>query len=240
MAELYWPGEDAVGKHFFSGVGGDEDELQYTVVGVVGEVYQNDLTDRMPTGGYYISTNQSDVVFTRLAIRTDIEARALVVPVRERILALDPEMLPFWTQTMDEAIAESLIARRLPMRLLVVFAAIALFLSAVGIYGVLAYSVGQRIREIGVRMALGCPPHQIYRVVLRQGMIAVVVGSACGLVGALLLSRLLVGLLYGVRPTDPVVLLLVAALIASVSLIACLIPVRRATRVNPVIALNAE
>ena len=149
-------------------------------------------------------------------------------------------MLPFWTTTMGEAIDESVITRRMPMRLLVVFAAIALFLSAVGIYGVLAYTVGQRTREIGVRMALGCPPGKVFRVVIRQGMLAVAIGGLCGLVGALLLSRLLVGLLYQVGPADPVVLALVTLMIAGVSFLACLVPVRRATRVSPVIALNAE
>ncbi len=173
-------------------------------------------------------------------MKTRTDPVILTSAVRTRINAIDPDLPLFDVMTMSERIDESLQARRSPMMLLGVFAVLALFLAAVGIYGVLVYVVTQRTREIGIRMALGSGPERLFRMVLWQGVRVLLVGMVVGLVGALALIGLIRSQLYGVAPTAPSVYLAVAVVLGLVALLACALPARRATRVDPVDALTSE
>jgi ABC-type antimicrobial peptide transport system permease subunit len=161
-------------------------------------------------------------------------------PVREAIQKMNSENVMYETKSMEEIVAESLAARRFSMILLSVFAALALLLSSIGIYGVLSYVVGQRSREIGIRIALGAQRADVLRLMLGEGMKMALVGVAIGIVAALALTRLMVQMLFGVSATDPLTFLGVAAVLAGVALAACYIPARRAMRVDPIVALRYE
>jgi len=238
VARRYWPGRSPVGQRLSLSNDGVE---WRTVVGVVGDVVQNDLTVAAPSqGAVYAPLRQVPLGFFRLVVKTEVPPLTLLAAVRERIRALDPEMTLFWTGTMEESVAGTLLDRRLPIQLLSLFAALALVLAAVGVYGVLAQSVQQGTREIGIRMVLGSRRAGIYRAVLRRSFVMVAAGVAAGLAAALALSRLLEGFLYQVRPTDPTVFALVVAVISLVAGAACLAPARRATRVDPAAALKSE
>jgi putative ABC transport system permease protein len=163
-----------------------------------------------------------------------------VAPVRDAVTSVDPDLPFYLPQTMQSRIDETLQGRRAPMVMLLVFAAVALFLAAIGIYGVLAYTVSQRTRELGVRMALGGRPTQIFAMVVRQGGVVIGIGLAIGLVTSLALVRLIRTLLFGVEPADPVVLAAVIGILAAVGALACVLPARRATRLDPVEALASE
>lgn len=165
---------------------------------------------------------------------------SLVEPVRRVVTRLDPELPFYGVETMQERINASLLDRRTPMLLLVIFAGVALFLAAVGIYGALAYSVTQRAREMGIRIAIGSSGAEVFGLVLKEGLRIVGVGLVLGGLGALGLVRLIQSLLYQVQPTDPAVMISVAALLAATGLAACVVPARRATRIDPVVALAGE
>jgi ABC-type antimicrobial peptide transport system permease subunit len=174
-----------------------------------------------------------------LVASTASEDAASVTPrVREVVGRLDPELPLYGVQTMAERVEESLTSRRVPLMLLGTFAAVALFLAAVGIYGALAYTVTQRTREIGIRMAMGSSPSQVFRTVVGGGLRVTAAGLLLGGATAYVLSSLIESLLFGVRPTDAGVIAGVATLLAVVACVACVIPARRATRVNPVEALG--
>ena len=247
LAERYWQSaEKALGHRVFLGVDPyvdvepGEDAEWRTIVGVVGEIVQDDLTDGTRKGAYYLPHRQEIRRFTRLVVKTDGEPRQLLGAVRERIFALDPEIVLFWVITLEENVAGSLIHYRIPMQLLVVFAAVALLLAAVGVYGVLAQSVTQRSREIGIRMALGSSLSQIRRWVLRAMLTFVALGLALGLGLAVPLTRLMSSLLYEVHPTDPAVFLSAGIVIGVVALLAAAVPARRATRIDPVKVLTSD
>jgi putative ABC transport system permease protein len=164
----------------------------------------------------------------------------LTQSIRREIAGLDPE-LPFYAvRPMRARVEESLLGRRTPMVLGSVFAGIALFLASVGIYGVLAYQVAQRKREIGIRLALGSEPRRIFRLVLQEGMMLLGIGLALGLAGALALRRAIESQLFGVHATSPVVLISVAGVLAAVVFVACGLPARRAARIDPLIALTEQ
>ena len=160
--------------------------------------------------------------------------------MRATIARLDPELPVFFVKTMEQVTDESLVTRRWPMLLSMGFGVVALLLSALGIYGVLAYLVTQRTKEIGIRMAIGGTPRTIFDLVLKEGLVLLGVGLAAGGVGLVWLSRVLASQLYGVRPSDPTVIALAGLALGVVALVACAIPARRATRINPVVALNNE
>jgi ABC-type antimicrobial peptide transport system permease subunit len=174
------------------------------------------------------------------AIRTTTVPAALANDVRRVVAALDPELPVFSTKTMEEWIDESLVTRRWPMLLSMGFAVVALLLSAVGIYGVLAYVVTQRTKEIGIRMALGSTPRSVFDLVLKEGLALIGAGFAVGAVGVFAIRRGLESQLYGVRLSDPGVLAIAALLLGTVAVAACMIPARRATRIDPVAALAQE
>jgi len=242
LANRYFPDESPLGKRMVNGVPGmdvDEDDY-FTIVGVVEQIKHNELTESEHVGAYYFTYKQVPLSFLIIVAKTAVEPLTLTGPVRQTVASIDPDLPFYQAQTMEDRVAESLITRRTPMLLLVVFAAVALFLAGIGIYGVLAYSVTQRTRELGIRIALGGSPRQVFRLVVTQGLRVLGVGLILGFVGSLLLARLVRALLFGVAPTDPIVLLIVAATLVTVGVVACLFPARRATRVDPVVALNTE
>jgi putative ABC transport system permease protein len=175
-----------------------------------------------------------------LVVRTVGEPTAVAGAVREALRSVDKTLPTYNLKTMDDVVALSAAPRRLPMQLLTAFAGVAMFLAMLGIYGVTSYYVTQRTHEIGVRMALGAQLNQILRLVLKQGLVLVVVGIVVGAVGSWFATRLLSSLLYQVSATDSVTFMVIAVLLILVALVACYIPARRATKVDPMVALRYE
>jgi len=238
LARLQWPGQDPIGQRFKLG---DVSSTRpwMTVVGVVGDVRQRTLDEPIRRGMYVPYAQQpSRGVF--VAIRTAGSPLAMVDAVRRTIRDVDASLPLVDVFTMDWVIVRSLWQPRLFSWIFAVFGAVALLLSLVGVYGVVSYSVAQRTREIGIRMALGADRHRVRDLVLRQGMSAAGVGLVIGLFGALALTRVMGAMLYGMSPTDPVTFAVVALLLAVTVLVACLVPARRATKVDPTVALRYE
>ena len=173
-------------------------------------------------------------------MRGQLDAGAIPVELREQVQAVDPELPVFGAQTLNETVSASLSERRFSMEMVGLFALTALLLAGLGIYGVISYLVSERTHEIGIRLALGAQRRDIMQMVLRQGLGLSIAGAAVGLVCALIVSHLMAGLLYGVRPTDPLTFAGVALLLIGVALLACYIPARRAIRVDPLVALRYE
>jgi predicted permease len=208
----------------------------FEVVGVVGDVRQHGM-DVAATERLYLPSQGDD---GKLVVRTKVAPLSLVRAIRKEIFALDPRQPVSNVQALEDLVDDSLADRRLVLTLLNLFSVAALLLVAVGLYGVLAYSVRQRTREIGIRSALGAQPGDVLKLILGQGMRLVFIGLGLGLPGALVLSRLIRTLLYGVGPADPLTLLGACILITSVALIACWLPARRAVRIDPVAALKYD
>jgi predicted permease len=245
LARRYFPDSSPLGKRMYQGVPGMDSipESNYaTIVGVVASVKQNDLTasDAEHVGAYYYSVRQQPMGFQTLVVRTDLEAADLTSPVRDALARLDSELPLFGVETLQSRMDESLVSRRAPMALLLVFAGVAMFLAVIGIYGALAYSVTQRTREMGIRLAMGSDPAGIFRIVVGQGLRVTGLGLAVGILASLGLVRLIESMLFGVQPTDVRVMAVVAVALALVAFVACVIPAWRATRVDPVTALNYQ
>jgi predicted permease len=241
FARRYWPGADPIGKRILRGTPESEREPTWIrVVGVVGSVRVRSLADKDEAGAVYYPFEQRPGARFSFVVKTPLEGSTLLQSVRAEILRLDPELPLYDARSMEERLAGSLVSRRAPMLLLLVFASVALVLSAVGIYGVLAYAVTQQRKEIGVRMALGAPPQQILRQVLWRGGRLVLLGLALGLGGALVMTRYLGSLLFDVQPLEPSALGAAALLLGLVGLAACLLPSVQATRVDPMIALRFD
>jgi putative ABC transport system permease protein len=233
FAERYWPGENPVGRRL--GVDGD----WKTVIGVVGDIHQSGL-DQEAAPHVYAPFLQMPVRRSGLLLRTSVDPLSLVAAVHNQVQAIDPAQPIYNVHTMEELIAGSMAQRRLNLVLLAVFAATALLLAAVGIYGVISYSVTQRVQEIGIRMALGARSADVLRLVVKQGMTPVAIGIAAGIVGALALNRVMSNLLYEASANDPWTFAAIALLLTVVALVACYVPARRATKVDPMIALRYE
>ena len=210
----------------------------YTIVGVVGTINSIDLGEPVAKERLYYPIGQQPNPAMGLIVKTRIDPRALAAQVRAAVAAIDPEQPMADVRTMDEWMARSLEGRRAPMLLLALFGAVALTLSAIGIYGVLAFGVAQRAREFGIRQALGADPRTILTLVLGQGMRTTGIGIVLGLVGAVALTRYLQSLLFGVGAYDLSVYAGVTILLVGVALAACYVPARRATRVAPTVALR--
>jgi putative ABC transport system permease protein len=237
-AKQLFPGMDPIGQQIRWGTP-TPDNPYCTVVGVVGNIRHRAAESEDGLELYY-PYSQYGVSSIYYMVRANAGPERLVASVRSAIRAVDPNAPIVWVKPMEQIMDESLWQRRLWGVLLVVFAALALVLAAVGIYSVLSYVVGQRTREIGIRMALGAQKTTVLRMVLRAGLGMVLAGSAVGLTGAVLLSRLIRSLLYGVSATDPVTLALVPSFLAVVALAACYLPARRAASVDPLVALRQE
>jgi predicted permease len=210
----------------------------YTIVGVVGTINSIDLGEPVAKERLYYPITQQPRPSMALIVKTKIDPRTLVSQVRAALAAVDPEQPMAEVRTMDEWMARSLEGRRAPMLLLALFGVVALTLSAIGIYGVLAFGVAQRAREFGIRQALGANPQAILGLVLKQGMRTAGIGVALGLIGSIALTRYLQSLLFGVGAHDISVYAGVTTLLLAVALMACYLPARRATRVAPTVALR--
>ena len=237
LARRYWPDKDPIGKRIRSGFEGKD---WVPIIGVVGDVKEQALDT--PTHleiyrPYAQATFTSSLV---LMVRTDSDPTGLAAAIRNEVWAVDKDVPVANVQPLNQVISESVSARRSTVLLLAVFAGVALLLGAVGIYGVVAYSVSLRTHEIGVRMALGASSGDVLKLVVGQGMKLILTGVALGLGGAYLATRVLESLLFGVSATDPATFAVTSLLLAGVALVACAVPARRATKVDPMIALRYE
>jgi putative ABC transport system permease protein len=211
----------------------------YTVVGIVGNIKHRGLDSEFDPEFYYPYA-QTPARNSAIVARTHGDPLSLTTAVRNAVLEVDKEQPLTRARTMEMAISDSVTQRRLNMILLGIFGALALALAAVGIYGVMSYTVTQRTREIGIRMALGARRRDVLKSVVGQGMSLAASGVGIGLAGAFLVTRLMETLLFGVKPTDPATFGGIALLLLGVAFFACLIPARRATKVDPVVALRFE
>ncbi len=239
MAKRFWPGEDPIGKRISTIVSSGQQIPWQTIVGVVGNVRHMGL-DIEPRPEIYYHTNTQPPFGPVVVIRTTSDPKRLISIVRAKIRELDRDVPVSNVNTMEQLVAQSVAQRRFGMFLLGIFALLALVLAAIGIYGVVSYSVTQRTQEIGVRMALGASASDVMKMVLRNGMTLALVGVGLGLVGALGLTRLMSRLLFEVTPTDLTTFALVSAGLIVVALLACYLPARRAMKVDPLEALRYE
>jgi predicted permease len=235
LARMCWPGEDPIGKHFTVGF----EKTPREIVGVVASIKQTRL-DAAGRPAMYMPHLQSPGSGMTVLVRTSGAPLAMAAAVREQVWAIDKNVPVTHLQTMDQVFGDSVAQPRFSMLVVGLFAALALVLASVGIYGVMAYSVSRRAHEIGVRMALGARTGQVLKLVLKEGMTLTLMGIAVGLFGAFALTRLMATLLFGVSAKDPFTFISVAALLAAVALVACYIPARRATKVDPLVALRYE
>ncbi len=240
FARTYWRHENPLGQRIKIRMPGDRAAFAWnTVVGVLADARTESLAEKS-VPEMYMSLYQRPAKDLVIFLRGRLDTAAIPVALREQVQAVNPELPVFGAQTLDEALAGSLAARRFSMEIVGLFALTALLLAGMGIYGVISYIVSERTHEIGIRLALGAQSDRILRMILRQGLGLAVSGAAFGLVGALIVARLMAGVLYGVRPTDPVTFAGVALLLIGVALLACYIPARRAIRVDPLLALRYE
>jgi putative ABC transport system permease protein len=237
MARQFWPDENPIGKHVTMKDWGAP--LTGEIVGVVGDVKSNGLDE---AGGpmIYWSYYQFAQIFNSVVVRSRLNIATLIPAVKSQIWSVDKNQPVSDIKTMDQVLSDSLARRRIYMALLGIFAGAALLLAAVGIYGVMSYTVNQRVHEIGLRLALGAERADVLRLILSEGTKIAFVGTAAGIAVALALTRLMTSLLYGVTATDPATLVAVAALPVFVALVACYIPARRAMRVDPAVALRHQ
>src|SRR5262245_13821131 len=245
LARRFWPNQAPIGRRMYKpgDDGGDLTAITaktefFTVVGIVAEMKQRSLTDGdRAVGSYFFPLAQDPQPGLTFVVRSSGDTTALSGPLRREIAAIDAQLPVFEMQPMTYWTARSLADRRAPALLSMVFGVVALFLSAIGIYGVLAYLVAQRRKEIGIRVALGSSAAAVFRLVLREGLLLVCVGLVLGGIGSLLLRQTLESLLFGVSATDPIVLLLVSGLLGVVALIGCCWRGRRVTKIDPLVAL---
>jgi len=239
--QKYFPGEDPLGRFITLGWGRGEGRPNVggEIVGIVADVKDRSLAaEKQPE--IYVPYAQVPTETMDIVLRTSVAPRALLPAVEKVVHDIDPELPVARVATLDEMVARSISEPRFYMVLLGAFAAMAVFLAALGIFGVLSYSVVQRSREIGIRVALGAHPRDVLRMVLGHAATLALVGVLAGLAGALALSRAIGSLLFELSPTDPLTLGSMAVLLASVALVASYLPARRATRVDPLIALRSE
>ncbi|HEY1793559.1 MAG TPA: ABC transporter permease [Opitutaceae bacterium] len=240
FARHYWPGGSALGHEITPGTNPGPGQKYYTIVGVVGTVKQAGLTEKAGRGAAYLPYSRQYFRQYYLVARTVLEPDAVVNSLVKAVRLTDADVALTNLRTMDTQISESLSTRRSPALMATVFAASALLLATVGLYGVMAYAVAQRTREFGVRVALGARSQDVLMLVLGEGLRLVAIGLAVGAVLSLVLTRAMASQLYGVRWNDPVTLLCVITGIGIVAGLACILPARRATKVDPMVALRSE
>ena len=236
LARQYWPGQDPVGQH----IRRMNSQSATTIVGVVGHVMQSALVGDSGKGICYFPIFQQPLPWAFMAVKTKGDPAALAGPIQAAVSAVDPGQPVSDFKTMDEYVAGSLRPQRIAVSLLGTFSGLALFLAALGLYGVIGYSVSRRTQEIGVRMALGAERRQVWSMVIRQGLALAVTGVAVGAGVALVVTRLLISQLYEVRSFDPATFVVTSLGLIAVALLACYIPARRATKVDPMVALRYE
>jgi predicted permease len=249
LARRFWPNGDALGKRMYMPENIDNlmakpgEDRMLTIVGIIESMRLRGLVDsagERRTGNYFWPFLQQPSRTLFLAIRTRQAPETLATSVRREIAQIDPE-LPFYSvRTMSDRLSTSLVDRRTPMLLASGFAIVALFLAAIGIYGVLAYQVSQRRREIGIRMALGAASGSIFSLVLREGGLIIAAGAGCGLIGAFFLRQTLQTQLYETGAMDPAIVAAVAGMLIAVAFVACVLPARRAAKTDPLIALSDQ
>lgn len=237
LARRVFAGEDPIGKRIT--VWPDE-TFPREIIGVVGDVKSSKLDAETGYQIYVVHPQDAGWGLLSLAVRTKGEPEALTAPARGAILSIDKNQPVYDIKTMDDVFSASVANTRLVMLLFGVFSMLALLLASIGIYGVIAYSIVQRTHEIGIRLALGAQTKDVRRMIITQGMVLALIGAGLGLAGAFAATRVMRGLLYGVSATDPLIFIAVSLLLTVVALLACYIPARRATKVDPMIALRYE
>jgi putative ABC transport system permease protein len=245
FAQKHFAGKDPIGQHIDDDQTADEHAPPMTIIGVVprtrNEAPGEFNVEALHLVQEYLVASQAPRTENNLHVRTTLrDVAPLVAAVKRELHALDPDQPIGQITTMDEAIALSLATRRLTMVLLGAFAVLALVLASVGLYGVMALTVTQRTRELGIRMALGAERANIFKLVLGQGMSLMAIGIAIGLIGAIAAGRALMSLLYNVGAVDTWAVLIAVFSLLAAALIACCVPARRATRVDPIVALRTE
>jgi predicted permease len=245
LARRFWKNTDPVGRRMWQpdsakelNTGPTAKSDFFTVIGVVGDVRVTGLAEKEPVGMYYHPFAQRPTNGMTLVTRTAGDPSLLAGAIRQQVLAIDPELPFFSVRPMQQRVEQSLVSRRTPMMLATLFGGIALFLAAIGVYGVLAYQVAQRRKEIGIRLALGSDGLRIFSLIVSEGLWLVAGGAAGGLVGAFAIRRAMATQLFGVQPMDPFVLGSVGAMLGIVAFLACAVPARRAAHIDPVIALT--
>lgn len=238
LADRYWPGESPIGKRIYRGEDTPENRLK--IVGVVASVKQRGLDDPVIKETIFYPYQQRPTTNLTLAIRTEVEPFSVVYALRQAVLKIDADLPIFDIQTLAARVDLTLERQRTPMVLLGIFSGMALLLAALGVYGVLAFNVSQRTQEIGIRMALGAGTRNVLGMIIRQGGWLVTIGLLLGLAGFMAISRLLQHLVYEIAPMDPLSIIGAGLILSMVALLACSIPARRATKVNPMIALRDE
>jgi predicted permease len=240
LATRFWPNQDPLGKRIkLPWNPGREDEPWRTVVGVIRDV-KHYGPDKPGATALYLPHAQYPVSFMTLVARTSADPDAMIATIKKTVQGLDPEQVPTEAVTMEAVMVNSIQTRRFPMFLLGGFAMLALVLAAVGIYGVMSYVVSQRTREIGIRMALGARTGNVLRLIVGNALWLVVLGILLGGAGAFGLTRLMKSLLFGVVPTDVSTFIAVCGCLIVVAVLACYLPARRATKINPLLALRNE
>ncbi|MGH7505065.1 MAG: FtsX-like permease family protein, partial [Longimicrobiales bacterium] len=234
LAKLYWPGRSPLGQRLMV-----TDRTAFTVVGVVADVRPRSLESEPIPQAYYALL---DVPYENAAIvvRGRVPATLLTGWLRQAVRAVAPHQAVYNVRTMEQVIAGAITPRRTSTALITAFGAVALVLATIGVYGVMSFAVARRTREIGIRMALGAHPTRVRTAVVREGLGLALVGVIIGLFGAWLLARVLAGLVYGVSPHDPIAFIAAPVVLLSVAALAALIPARRATRIDPMLAIRAE
>jgi putative ABC transport system permease protein len=234
LAETLWPAQQALGKHFH--LMGDKPS---EVVGVVGNVLHNGLGESVSLETY-VAFPQNPWSYVGLAVRTHGDPGAVYGAVRRLVAQIDPELPVHDMRPMEQVVAETMASRRLSLWLVGAFAALAFVLASVGIYGVTSYAVTERVHEIGVRMALGAQRRDVLRLVVGHGMRHTAIGLLVGSVAAFFAAGAMTTLLFGIRPGDPLTYIGIAVVLALAALVACYIPARRATSVDPMVALRYD
>ncbi|HEU4930904.1 MAG TPA: FtsX-like permease family protein, partial [Pyrinomonadaceae bacterium] len=237
MAKQIWPGEDPIGKRV-------RDEDKVTVIGVVGDVKNYGLL-RQPApemyAPYTLKNFWPDMRWNmRLMVRSTLDNNEIAAAVRREVQAVDPAQPIYAVQTMNLVIENTVRDKSLNTTLLSVFAGVSLLLAVIGVYGVMSYTVAQHTREIGIRMALGARPRSILKLIMGRGVVLVSVGVLVGVLASFVLTRFIENMLFGVTPTDPLTFVVIVTILGVVALLACLIPARRAMRVDPIVVLRHQ
>jgi predicted permease len=245
LARKFWPGADPIGRRMFRPEKPDDlvtpgKNIRWlTVIGVVGETKMAGLvTTEDRVGTYYLPIRQEALRGLTVAVRTAGDPLSIAPAIRQQLRAIDPELPLYSVRTMADRMSESVADRRTPMVVAIVFAVVALFLAAIGIYGVLAYQVSQRTREIGIRLALGSDSRRVFGLIAKEGMALMLGGFLVGIGGAFAVRRTMASQLYAVNAMDPIVLGVVGCVLAVVAFAACTLPARRAARIDPIVALS--